>query len=149
VRAVVQRVRDCGVRVGERTTGSISRGLLVYLGIGKNDGEKDVRAISEKILALRIFPDENGKMNLSVRETGGGLMVVSQFTLYGDVRDGRRPSYTAAAEPARARSLYEATLAELRASGIEVASGEFAASMEVASTNLGPVTILIDTEKTF
>jgi len=149
VRAVVQRVRDCGVRVGERTTGSISRGLLVYLGIGRNDAEKDVKAISEKILALRIFPDENGKMNLSIRETGGGLMVVSQFTLYGDVRDGRRPSYTAAAEPARARSLYEAALAELRASGIEVASGEFAASMEVSSTNLGPVTILIDTEKTF
>ncbi len=149
MRAVVQRVRDCGVRVGERTTGSISRGLLVYLGIGKNDGEKDVKAISEKILALRIFPDENGKMNLSVRETGGGLMVVSQFTLYGDVRDGRRPSYTAAAEPSQARSLYEAALAELRASGIEVASGEFAASMEVSYTNLGPVTILIDTEKTF
>jgi D-tyrosyl-tRNA(Tyr) deacylase len=149
MRAVVQRVRDCGVRVSERTTGSISRGLLVYLGIGKNDGEKDVKAISEKILALRIFPDENGKMNLSVRETGGGLMVVSQFTLYGDVRDGRRPSYTAAAEPARARSLYEAALTELRASGIEVASGEFAASMEVSYTNLGPVTILIDTEKTF
>ncbi|MBE3134133.1 MAG: D-aminoacyl-tRNA deacylase [Spirochaetes bacterium] len=149
MRAVVQRVRDCGVRVGERTTGSISRGLLVYLGIGRNDAEKDVKAISEKILALRIFPDENGKMNLSVRETGGGLMVVSQFTLYGDVRDGRRPSYTAAAEPARARSLYEAALAELRASGIEVASGEFAASMEVSYTNLGPVTILIDTEKTF
>jgi D-tyrosyl-tRNA(Tyr) deacylase len=149
VRAVVQRVRDCVVRVGERTTGSTARGLLVYLGIGKADGQKDVKAICEKILALRIFPDENGKMNLSVRETGGGLMVVSQFTLFGDVRDGRRPSYTAAAEPALARSLYEAALAELRASGIEVASGEFAASMEVSYTNLGPVTILIDTEKTF
>ncbi len=149
MRAVVQRVRDCVVRVGERTTGSNSRGLLVYLGVGRNDGEKDVTAICDKILALRIFPDENGKMNRSLRETGGGLMVVSQFTLYGDVRDGRRPSYTAAAEPAVARSLYEAALVQLRASGLEVASGEFAASMEVSYTNLGPVTILIDTEKTF
>jgi D-tyrosyl-tRNA(Tyr) deacylase len=149
VRVVVQRVRDCSVRVGERTTGSISKGLLVYLGVGRNDGETDVKSISEKILSLRIFPDANGKMNLSVRDTGGAVLVVSQFTLFGDVRDGRRPSYTAAAEPAMARALYDAVLAELRASGIEVASGEFAASMEVSSTNLGPVTILIDTEKTF
>lgn len=149
MRAVVQRVRECSVRVGERTTGSISKGLLVYLGVGRNDGEKDVKSISEKILTLRIFPDANGKMNLSVRDKGGAVLVVSQFTLFGDVRDGRRPSYTAAAEPAMARVLYDAVLGELRASGIEVASGEFAASMEVSSTNLGPVTILIDTEKAF
>ena len=149
MRAVVQRVRECSVRVGERTTGSISKGLLVYLGVGRNDGGKDVKSISEKILSLRIFPDANGKMNLSVRDTGGAVLVVSQFTLFGDVRDGRRPSYTAAAEPAMARTLYDALLAQLRASGIEVASGEFAAAMEVSSTNLGPVTILIDTEKTF
>jgi len=149
MRAVVQRVQDCSVRVGERTTGSIQRGLLVYLGIGKSDSDKDVKPMCEKLLSLRIFPDANGKMNLSVRDTGGAVLVVSQFTLYGDVRDGRRPSYTDAAEPARARELYEAALAELRAAGMEVAAGEFAASMEVSYTNMGPVTILVDSEKRF
>jgi D-tyrosyl-tRNA(Tyr) deacylase len=149
VRAVVQRVQDCTVRVGERTTGSISRGLLVYLGIGGNDTAKDVKPMCEKILSLRIFPDEKGKMNLSVRDTGGAVLVVSQFTLYGDVRGGRRPSYTDAAEPQKARALYDAALSEFSASGIEVASGEFAASMEIAYTNMGPVTILVDSEKKF
>ena len=140
VRAVVQRVRDCTVRVGERVTGKIASGLLVYLGIGRNDTAADVKPMCDKILALRIFPDENGKMNLSVRDTGGAVLVVSQFTLYGDVRDGRRPSYTSAAEPQKARELYEAALAAIAAAGMTVAAGEFAASMEVSYTNLGPVT---------
>ena len=149
MRAVVQRVRDCTVRVGERITGKISSGLLVYLGIGRNDTAADVKPMCDKILALRIFPDENGKMNLSVRDTGGAVLVVSQFTLYGDVRDGRRPSYTSAAEPQKARELYEAALAEIAAAGMTVAAGEFAASMDVSYTNLGPVTILVDSEKKF
>lgn len=149
MRAVVQRVRECTVRVGERTTGSISHGLLVYLGIGRSDTPADLKYVCDKVLALRIFPDADGRMNLSVRDTGGALLVVSQFTLYGDVRDGRRPSYTDAAEPGRARELYEAALAQLAASGIEVAAGEFAASMEVSYTNMGPVTILVDSEKRF
>jgi D-aminoacyl-tRNA deacylase len=149
VRAVVQRVRDCAVRVDGRTTGSIEAGLLVYLGIGRGDTAATVKAVCEKLLGLRIFPDGNGKMNLSVRDTGGSVLVVSQFTLYGDVRDGRRPSYTAAAEPGPARELYEAALAEIAAAGIPVAAGEFQASMEVSSTNMGPVTILVDSEKKF
>ncbi len=149
MRAVVQRVRNCTVQVAGRTTGSIGHGLLVYLGIGRQDTAAGVKPMCHKILGLRIFPDADGRMNLSVRDTGGSLLVVSQFTLYGDVREGRRPSYTAAAEPARARELYEAALAEFAASGIPVASGEFQASMEVSYTNLGPVTILVDSEKTF
>jgi D-aminoacyl-tRNA deacylase len=149
VRAVVQRVRDCAVRVAERTTGSIEGGLLVYLGIGREDTAAAIKPMCEKILSLRIFPDGDGKMNLSVRDTGGSVLVVSQFTLYGDVREGRRPSYTAAAEPGAARLLYEAALAQLAASGIPVAAGEFQASMEVTYTNMGPVTILVDSEKKF
>lgn len=149
MRAVVQRVRDCAVRVDGRTTGSIGAGLLVYLGIGREDTTATVKVMCGKILSLRIFPDGNGKMNLSVRDTGGSVLVVSQFTLYGDVREGRRPSYTSAAEPGAARQLYEAALVELAASGIPVAAGEFQASMEVSYTNMGPVTILVDSEKKF
>jgi D-tyrosyl-tRNA(Tyr) deacylase len=135
--------------VGERETGRISDGLLVYLAIGRSDSEKDMRLIVDKIVNIRIFPDENGKMNLSVRDVGGGILVVSQFTLYGDVREGRRPSYTEAAEPEKALVLYQEALAMLAATGIPVASGEFAASMNVTYTNRGPVTILIDSEKKF
>ena len=149
MRAVVQRVRDCVVRVGERETGRIANGLLVYLGVGKNDTEKDVRALCEKIAHLRVFTDEQEKMNKSVKDTGGSVLVVSQFTLFGDVRAGRRPSYTEAAEPGQARALYEAALREIAAHGLPVAAGEFAAHMEVTYTNMGPVTILMDSEKKF
>jgi D-tyrosyl-tRNA(Tyr) deacylase len=149
MRAVVQRIRDCSVSVGGRETGRIGSGVLVYLGVGRNDTERDVKLLCDKVVNLRIFPDENGKMNLSVRDIGGGVMVVSQFTLFGDARDGRRPSYTEAAEPEAARSLYEQVLGLMRQSGLQVASGEFQASMEVAYTNLGPVTILLDSEKRF
>jgi D-tyrosyl-tRNA(Tyr) deacylase len=149
MRAVVQRVRDCSVSVDGRETGTIGSGVLVYLGVGRNDTERDAKLICDKVVTLRIFPDENGKMNLSVRDVGGGVMVVSQFTLYGDARDGRRPSYTEAAVPETARLLYEHVLGLLRQSGVTVASGEFQALMQVAYTNVGPVTILLDSEKRF
>jgi D-tyrosyl-tRNA(Tyr) deacylase len=149
VRAVVQRVRDCAVTVGSRTVGSIGSGLLVYLGVGRTDTSATAAAIVEKIAHLRIFVDEAGKMNRSVKDSGGSVLVVPQFTLYGDVRDGRRPSYTAAAEPDIARGLYEAVLRGVAAEGIPVAGGEFAARMDVSYVNEGPVTILVDTEKAF
>ena len=149
MRAVVQRVRSCSVTVDGRTTGSIERGLLVYLGIGRTDEERDARYLCEKVLGLRIFLDDDGKMNLSVRDVRGGVLLVSQFTLYGDAREGRRPSYTQAADPARARQLYDYLVQLLRDSGMPVATGEFQASMEVSYTNMGPVTILLDSEKAF
>jgi D-aminoacyl-tRNA deacylase len=149
VRAVVQRVRACSVHVDGLLKGSIDDGLLVYLGVGRNDTERDVRTLCDKILNLRIFTDSAGKMNLSALDQRKGILVVSQFTLFGDARDGRRPSYTEAAEPLVARSLYEQALQVLGRSGLAVACGEFQASMEVSYTNMGPVTILLDTEKRF
>jgi D-aminoacyl-tRNA deacylase len=149
MRAVVQRVRDCSVKVDGVVRGSIDAGLLVYLGIGLNDGEREVAAICDKIIHLRILPDDQGRMNLSVLDTGAALMVVSQFTLYGDAREGRRPSYSAAAPPDTARPLYEMALSRLGETGLTVAAGVFQASMEVTYTNMGPVTILLDSEKTF
>ncbi len=149
MRAVVQRVRDCAVSVEGRLVGAIASGLLVYLGIGRGDEERDVQLICDKVVNLRIFPDSEGKMNLSVLDVHGGVLLVSQFTLFGDARGGRRPSYTEAAEPKKARALYEQALQILARSGLPVASGEFQASMEVSYTNLGPVTILLDSEKRF
>ena len=149
VRAVVQRVRDCSVSVDGKVKGRIESGLLVYLGVGRNDSQKDAVSLCDKIVNLRIFTDAQGKMNLSVRDTGGSVLVVSQFTLYGDAREGRRPSYIEAAEPASARALYERALVLIEASGVQVASGEFQASMEVSYTNIGPVTILLDSERKF
>jgi D-tyrosyl-tRNA(Tyr) deacylase len=149
MRAVVQRVRDCSVTVGGRLVGSIAGGLLVYLGVGRADTTVDAAALVGKVVHLRIFPDPAGKMNRSIRDAGGAVLVVPQFTLFGDVRDGRRPSYTAAAEPAVARELWGAVLQGIAAEGIAVAGGEFGARMDVAYVNEGPVTILIDTEKTF
>jgi D-tyrosyl-tRNA(Tyr) deacylase len=149
VRAVVQRVRDCSVSVDGDVKGRIDTGLLVYLGVGRNDSKKDASSLCDKIVNLRIFSDPRGKMNLSVRDTGGSILVVSQFTLYGDAREGRRPSYTEAADPDAARTLYEHVRALLGASGVPVAAGEFQASMEVTYTNMGPVTILLDSEKRF
>lgn len=149
MRAVVQRVRDCSVTVAGRTVGSIGGGLLVYLGVGRGDTDAAVPPLVDKVVNLRIFPDAAGKMNRSVKDTGGSVLVVPQFTLFGDVRDGRRPSYTAAAEPAIARRLYEEVMRGIAAEGLEVAGGEFAARMDVAYVNEGPVTILVDTEKTF
>ena len=149
MRAVVQRVRECSVSVGGRVVGRIERGLLVYLGVGRADTEASVPSLVEKVVNLRIFPDDAGKMNRSVKDVGGSVLVVSQFTLYGDVRGGRRPSYTEAADPAAARELYEAVVTRIGEEGLAVASGEFAAHMDVACVNEGPVTILVDTGKAF
>jgi len=137
------------VSVQGRQTGAIEQGLLVYLGVGRTDEERDARYICDKILGLRIFTDPAGKMNLSVRDVGGGVLVVSQFTLYGDAREGRRPSYTEAADPQKARQLYEQACRLLQESGVPTATGEFQASMEVSYTNMGPVTILLDSGKKF
>lgn len=129
--------------------GRIDAGLLVLLGVRADDGEADVEYLADKVLNLRVFPDERGAMNRSVQDVGGGLLVVSQFTLYGDVRRGRRPSYTDAAPPEQANHLYELFVARLRASGPQVATGVFRAMMDVALVNQGPVTILLDSRRAF
>lgn len=149
MRAVVQRVRDCSVLVAGSRVGHISAGLLVYLGVGGGDSEKDVDYLADKVANLRIFEDPEGKMNLSVLEQRGGILVVSQFTLYADARKGRRPSYSDSAPPETARYLYERFLDQIRRLGILPESGSFGASMEVSYTNMGPVTILLDSRKLF
>ena len=133
----------------DRVTGEIERGLLVLLGVEQNDGPADVQYIATKIRDLRIFPDDAGKMNLSVLDRQGAVLVVSQFTLSGDARNGRRPSFASAAPPQIARALYEDVVRELKASGLRVETGEFQAMMQVALVNDGPVTILLDSRKTF
>ena len=148
MRAVVQRVGWAKVEVDGEVVGSIERGLLVYLGAGKGDDD-DARAfILSKVLGLRIFENEAGKMDRSVLEIGGALLVVSQFTLYGDVRKGRRPSFDGAMAPEEAELAYDAFVAEARTQGITVATGRFRADMKVSSLNDGPVTILLDSAKT-
>jgi D-aminoacyl-tRNA deacylase len=138
------------VTVETRITGQIDHGLLVFLGAGAGDGPEDLRYIVDKVVNLRIFPDDAGKMNKSVLDVGGGVLCVSQFTLYGDVRQGRRPAFTGALEPVAARALYEQGLADLRAAGVSrVEAGEFAADMKVDLLNDGPVTILLDSRKHF
>lgn len=137
------------MRAGGRLTGSIGRGLLVLLGVGSQDDETDVEYVAGRISGLRVFADDAGKMNRDVGEAGGAVLLVSQFTLYGDVRGGRRPSFIDAAPPELARALYEGVAAALRARGIGVETGEFRAHMDVALVNDGPVTILIDSKKLF
>lgn len=149
MRAVVQRVRSAKVTVGERTTGAIGPGLLVYLGVGAGDGDAQLGYMVEKISTLRIFHDEAEKMNRSVLDTQGGVLVVSQFTLYGDVRKGRRPSFDAAMAPEEAKGVYERFVERMRATGLEVATGEFRATMIVSSEVDGPVTMLVDSAKGF
>jgi D-aminoacyl-tRNA deacylase len=149
VRAVVQRVSSARVTVDGRVTGEIAAGLLVLLGVDQGDGPADLQYITAKIRDLRIFPDDAGKMNCSVLETRGSVLVVSQFTLSGDARNGRRPSFASAAPPQIARALYEDVVRELQASGLHVETGEFQAMMQVALVNEGPVTILLDSRKTF
>ena len=148
MRVVIQRVSSATVRVEGRVVGSIERGLVILLGVSKDDRQADVDYLVEKILGLRIFPDGEDKMNLSVTETGGSLLVVSQFTLYGDVRKGRRPAFDRAAKPEDAQRLYEYFLESARAQGIRVESGVFQATMQVELVNEGPVTILCDSERT-
>ena len=149
MRSVVQRVTSARVTVDNRVTGEIAAGLLVLLGVEQGDGPPDAQYITGKIRDLRIFPDAAGKMNLSVLDVKGSVLVVSQFTLSGDARNGRRPSFASAAPPEIARAFYEEVVRELRASGLRVETGEFQAMMQVALVNDGPVTILLDSRKTF
>ena len=150
MRAVVQRVSRAKVTASDRITGSIDHGLLVLLGAGAGDAAADLQYIVDKIVNLRIFADDAGKMNRSVLDVGGGVLVVSQFTLYGDVRQGRRPAFTGALEPVAAKALYEDSLVAIRAAGVgRVEAGEFAADMQVELLNDGPVTILLDSRKGF
>jgi D-tyrosyl-tRNA(Tyr) deacylase len=147
MRAVVQRVASARVRVDARVIGEIGLGLLVFAGIEKGDGPEDVRYIAGKVGDLRIFEDAAGKMNLSVFEAGGSILAVSQFTLCGDCRRGRRPSFDAAEEPAAARTIYDELIRALRAVNLKVETGEFQAHMAVELTNDGPVTILLDSRR--
>ncbi len=149
MRAVVQRVREAQVRVDGSVAGEIGAGLLVLLGVGRSDTREVARALAEKTVHLRVFGDEQGKMNRSLMETRGAALVVSQFTLYGDARGGRRPSYIEAASPEHAKQLYEEYVAALRALGVTVATGIFQAHMDVESINDGPVTLLLDSDKQF
>ncbi len=149
MRAVVQRVTSAKVTVAERVTGEIGPGLLVLLGVEQGDGPADLQYIVSKVRDLRIFADADGKMNQSVLDVQGGVLVVSQFTLSGDARNGRRPSFASAAPPQIARALYQEVVRELQSSGLQVATGEFQAMMQVSLVNDGPVTILLDSRKTF
>jgi len=145
MRAVIQRVSQASVTVNGELAGSIGPGLLVLLGVGKTDTEQDAEALAQKIVELRVFQDEAGKMNLSLKDTGGSLLVVSQFTLYGDPRKGRRPSFDLAAPPAQARALYEKFVEAARRQGVHVETGVFQAMMSVSLVNEGPVTFLVET----
>lgn len=149
MRAVVQRVSSAAVHVDGRLTGAIERGLLVLVGVGSQDQAADVEYMAGRIRDLRIFPDEAGKMNFDVGQAGGAVLLVSQFTLFGDVRNGRRPSFIDSAPPDLARGLYEGLAAALGARGLRVETGEFRAHMDVSLVNDGPVTILIDSRKVF
>ena len=149
MRAVVQRVSQASVKVDGQDVGEIERGLLVLLGVTHADTESDAVYMASKIAGLRIFEDDAGKMNLSVVDIGGAVLAVSQFTLYGDVRKGKRPSFDDAARPERARELYEKFVCEIRALGLPCETGQFQAHMNVSLTNDGPVTILLDSGKAF
>ena len=147
MRAVIQRVKSAQVCVDGRVSGKIEKGLLVLLGVGKGDGEGDLSFLASKIPELRIFEDESGKFNLSLKEVDGEILVVSQFTLFGDCRRGRRPSFTEAEEPSAAKHLYEQFVLKLKERGIPVQTGEFQAKMEVHLINDGPVTLLLDSRQ--
>lgn len=149
MRAVVQRVTSSSVAVEGKVVGEIGAGLLVLLGVARDDGKEDADYLAEKITNLRVFTDQQGKMNLSLLDRGGAMLVVSQFTLYGDTRRGRRPSYIDAAEPEKANALYEYFVERIRSQSIPVETGVFQAMMQVNLTNDGPVTILLDSKKTF
>jgi D-aminoacyl-tRNA deacylase len=148
MRAVVQRVSRAQVAVDGEVVGEVARGLLVLLGVTHADREADADYLADKIVGLRVFEDENGKMNLDTASVRGGILVVSQFTLYGDVRRGKRPSFDAAASPERARQLYEYFVDRVRAAGLPCQTGRFQEMMEVELVNDGPVTILLDSAKT-
>ena len=147
MRAVVQRVTQASVTVDGETVGAIGPGVMVLIGVSTGDTDKDLKYISEKVPNLRIFDDENGVMNRSLLDAGGSILAVSQFTLYGDARGGRRPSYIRAAQPDVANAFYERAIAAWRAQGIHVETGRFRTEMKVSLVNDGPVTILLDSEK--
>lgn len=147
MKLVIQRVSEARVTVNQETVGAIRTGLVALVGISKLDAESDADYLADKLLGLRIFADENGKMNRNIREANGALLVISQFTLYGDCRKGRRPSFDSAAPPDRALSLYNYFVEAVRRSQIQVETGVFQAIMEVHLVNQGPVTILIDSEE--
>ena len=149
MRAVLQRVSRASVSVNDRTTATIERGILALVGVEAGDGPADIAFIANKIRDVRIFPDAAGKMNLSVQDANGAVLVVSQFTIMGDVRKGRRPAFDAAEAPEKARATYESLLHELRQSGLRVEAGVFQAHMDVELVNDGPVTILLDSRKLF
>lgn len=149
MRAVVQRAARARVTVAGRVAGEIGPGVVVLVGVAHGDGEAEARWLADKVANLRIFPDDAGRMNRSLLETGGEALVVSQFTLYGDARKGRRPSFVRAAEGPGAERVYRAVVSALEALGVRCASGEFGALMDVELVNHGPVTILLDSDKTF
>ncbi|HQM48754.1 MAG TPA: D-aminoacyl-tRNA deacylase [Candidatus Hydrogenedentes bacterium] len=149
MRAVIQRVSEALVTVDGRVTGQIGKGLLLLLGVGHEDTEDDARLMAEKVVGLRCFADAESKFNLSVVEVGGAILAISQFTLFGDCRKGRRPSFSDAARPEPATVLYEGVVQRLREKGLTVETGEFGAHMSVHLVNDGPVTLLIDTKKLF
>jgi len=149
MRAVVQRVSRASVEVDSTIVGDIGAGVLVLLGVASSDTPNDAEYLAEKVANLRIFPDSEGKMNRSVAEAGGSALVVSQFTLYGDARKGRRPSYSDAAPPEKANELYQYFVERLKATGLRVATGTFQAMMQVSLVNDGPVTILLDSGRAF
>ena len=149
MRAVVQLVSRASVKVGKRTVGEIGAGLLVLLAVHKDDTQKDVSYLADKIANLRIFPDDKTLMNRSILDVDGEMLVVSQFTLFGDCRKGRRPGFSGSAPPAKAEELYQVFIDEIKKLGIPVATGEFQAMMDVSLVNKGPVTIMLDSKKLF
>jgi D-aminoacyl-tRNA deacylase len=149
MRAVIQRVSRASVKVDGELTGEIGKGMLVLLGVAKDDNEADADYLAAKVVGLRIFENDAGKMNLSVADVGGAVLAVSQFTLFGDVRRGKRPSFDAAARPEQAKLLYEYFVERIRASGLRCETGRFQEMMEVELVNSGPVTILLDSKKVF
>ena len=149
MRAVVQRVASASVRVEDEIVGQIDRGFLVLLGVGTDDTDADAVALAVKIAGLRVFEDDDGKMNLALDDVDGRMLVVSQFTLFGDCRKGRRPSFVEAARPEQAERLYESFVAEIRGQGLQVETGRFQTHMDVSLVNDGPVTLLLDSRKAF
>jgi len=149
VRACIQRVSEASVTVEGVVVGEIGRGLVVLLGVGQGDAEEDARYLADRVVGLRVFEDEEGKMNRSLEDVGGAVLAISQFTLYGDCRKGRRPSFTRAAPPELAEQLYDTFIAAVGVQGIRVQTGQFRAQMDVALVNDGPVTLLLDSAKLF